>query len=145
MKNLSLLFALALSGFAACDGTEDKLAPHEAMLGDTTEISVGQTVTFLPDGFELRLDTVLSDGRCPTNSTCVFEGLVDAQLHFRLGSAEQTDTMQVRGIGWPGFPPDSTTFSGYRVRLFNVSPYPVNDFDEIEPDDYKIHVVVDQL
>lgn len=109
----------------------------QAALGDTLQLSYGQTITLLPDNMEVRFDSVIQDSRCPLDVECVWAGMAEVKMWFRQNQVEQTGVLNT--LDDPGF----ITVFGKTVRLIDVTPYPQSPDVIIPQADYKIRIVVE--
>jgi hypothetical protein len=76
--------------------------------------------------------SVLSDSRCPSDVTCVWEG--DATVAVSLEAPREARASRELHTADPGA--RETTFAGYRVRLEALEPVPRSD-GTIPPGDYR--------
>ena len=92
----------------------------------------------------LSLDRVVSDSRCPSDVTCVWEGRVDVALHLQQDGKTKRDTLSLPGLIDPDFPvQDTAFFQGYKIILLAVNPYPTSaNAGNIPQGDYKLEMLV---
>ncbi|MDR1760541.1 MAG: hypothetical protein LBR60_08465 [Fibrobacter sp.] len=89
-------------------------------IGEVTEIRSGETACNTQYDLSLQVENV-SDGRCPGNVTCVWEG--NASVEFRLTSGNEEHRFTLDTNPKDSFKND-TIIDGFRFRLKDVSPYP---------------------
>jgi hypothetical protein len=148
MKKSSLLLLTGLLALtAAC--SKKQTESDNACPGGADSFIIGQPFTLcygtsasLEAGANLvvRFDALLDDSRCPSDVTCAWQGRADARLVTTLGSS-QTDTLSAEGLTEAPVL-DSALFSGYKIRLLAIEPYPVNATGPVPVEDYKLKLVV---
>ena len=92
----SILLAVAL---AACgrDGSA-------ATLGAPIQLAPGQSAVFEAEKLEVTFVDVLSDSRCPTDVTCVWQGVVTVRLAISSGGKEtQHEVMETKSVTVDGY------------------------------------------
>lgn len=138
MKNL-LFFSVALLFVGLnwqCERITNTPDSQQAVLGDTIQLTYGQTFTLLPDNMQVRFDSVTQDSRCPLDVECVWAGMAEVKLWFEQDQVEQTGLLNTMDD------PGSITVFGKTVHLIDVTPYPQTP-GEIPQGDYKIRIVVE--
>jgi len=113
-------------------------------LNDTVSLRVGDKVTVLPDGFELGLDSVIEDSRCPYEYICRDPGRGLVRLWLKKPGEH---IIYVNAGLWlsdhaanENFLIPVDTF-GCRFSLVALFPYPV-DYDPIPQDEYLARIRV---
>jgi hypothetical protein len=133
---------LLLSGILAVFldwGCEKRFALHDTLpLNDTVEIANFETRYNHTEKIRLRMDSVLSDSRCPSNVDCFWEGNAQVRFFFRADSILTEFVLNTHG-GNP-FRSD-TVISGYEIQLLGLSPYP-EDPGEILQMEYVSKIMV---
>ena len=81
-------------------------------------ISFGTTAVDAKRELKLSFQNV-ADSRCPTDTTCVWEGDAAVDFLFAIKSSE----VRLKLHSNPRFD-NETTAHGYKVRLIELSPYP---------------------
>lgn len=121
------IFAAAVAFFTifGCKKSSDGPLPNPAET-DTFFVKMNQAVAVPSGGFTIRLDSVLSDSRCPTNVICVWEGRMDARFSIIKNDAVAIDTLAVGAIDAANWPDDKTTQFGFKIQLIEMAPYPEN-------------------
>ena len=109
-----VVIAIALST-AACAGITS--APRDVSVGQSVELSVGETVNVTPGSVRVQLGNIY-DSRCPSDVVCVSAGDAMIILAFSGGGADRIDTLYLVK------PPKSLTYGGYRFDALDVQPYP---------------------
>ncbi len=110
-------------------------------LNDTIEIANFETRYNYENQLSLRMDSVLSDSRCPSNVVCVWEGNAEVRFLFTVDSI-QTDFV-LNTHGGSQFNTD-TVIGGYEIKLLRLSPYP-KDPGEILQVEYYSEVIVQAM
>lgn len=131
-----LLFAVAFS--PACEHLLDPhdLPPPDCEIGDPFWLWYGQTAAC--DDWNITFNGEISDSRCPTSVTCVWEGRVDIQLQV----GDELITL--------GLPDDETlgrskiVLGDKEIELLEVNPYPVST-NPIPKENYRAKLVVRDL
>jgi hypothetical protein len=107
-------------------------------LNDTIELANFETKYNYENNLNLRMDSVLSDSRCPSNVQCFWEGNAEVRFLFTVDSI-QTDFV-LNTHGGMQFNTD-TIIGGYEIKLLRLSPYP-KDPGEILQVEYYSEVIV---
>lgn len=135
--------ALTLSFFTACEKPSLQEEPSTQLserenadlhfdLGKDFWLDFGKVAACNCDAPNVRFQKLIDDSRCPLNAMCVWQGLAEVQL--LVGSDTlvlNTDQAQVKSL------------NGYRYRLLEVMPYPIDPSPYTERD-YKIRLQVEQ-
>ncbi len=153
MKNALFVFSLLLSVLAVfcskpdnqetnvCDG-----GATEFSLGEPFYLCYGTEATWTEDAdFTVKFQEVFGDSRCPIDSLalCVWEGRADAGLRLNIHDFTRVDTVSAAGLSNAAVF-DSTEFSGYKVKLLAIEPYPTAANSPIPKEDYKLKLLVTQ-
>ena len=136
MPRFRPFLVIALVSAAACaPGGAAPAAPGEPELpsgavsqggataaGDTLRVAFGQAATHAPSGLRATFRTLVSDGRCPSDATCVWEGDAVVRLHLERAGASADTTLHwsVR----PGLGLHAVTLDGWEVMFFGLTPAP---------------------
>ena len=110
----TVVIAAAIS-LAACAGATS--APRDVAVGQTVELSVGETANVTPGSVRVQFAGV-NDSRCPSDVVCVQAGDAMIILAFSGGGADRVDTLYLVK------PPKSVNYGGYRFEAQDVQPYP---------------------
>lgn len=110
---------LAAIMFMGCE--TDPEGTSTLPLNDTIEIANFDTKYNYENQISIRMDSVLSDSRCPSNVICVWEG--NAEVRFIFTEENLQTGFVLNTHGGSKFNTD-TIISGYQIRLLNLSPYP---------------------
>jgi len=108
------------------------------ILNDTIELANFETRYNYEKNLTLRMDSVLSDSRCPSNVVCIWAGNAEARFLFTVDSI-QTDFI-LNTHGGSNFNTD-TVISGYEIKLLKLSPYP-EDPGEILQMEYHSEIII---
>lgn len=144
MKKLLFLVGLAaLLATTACQ-KEKKATDRTLQTGDTLLVKMGETIEIQPDGLEIRLDSITSDSRCPQNALilCFWEGRADAKLTLTING--ESETGQTGTLGFHGGPIDPLETSGFRIKMIDLDPYPL-DVPPIPQADYVARLLVEKI
>ena len=133
---VGLLISLTvLFYFIGCNNQADEISVE---LGQEVELKPGQTASIEAEELEVKFAGVISDSRCPTGATCVWEGEVSCTLEITYRNEPYTKTIVQPGLS-----------SHYAIEIFkvyefrfNVWPYPGAD-EEIKSDEYRLQLVID--
>lgn len=153
MKNAALFFALALAVVAAnCSKSDNKETSvcengvTEFALNEPFYLCYGTESHWTEDAnFTVEFKDVLGDSRCPIDSLalCAWEGRADVGLYLNIHDFSRLDTFSAPGLSAAQVF-DSTLFSGYKVILLAVEPYPTAANSPIPKEDYKLKLLVTQ-
>ena len=103
-------------------GCENTFRLHDTLpINDTVGIAHFETKYNHQEHISLRMDSVLTDSRCPSNVQCVWAGNAGVRFLFTR-SGHQVDFI-LNTHGGPQFNSD-TTVHGYEIKLLKLSPYP---------------------
>jgi hypothetical protein len=106
--------------------------------GDTLVLAPGQEVR-VGAAFRVAFLEVSSDSRCPTDVVCIWAGNATVEIGLAVGMGP-TYPFTLNTL----LDPRSVDFSGYRVTLVDLTPYPVST-RRIPPDEYRAHLWVTLL
>ena len=132
----------------ACQTTP--VSPVIAEQGVEFVLAPGGTATIKDAGLTIKLISVLSDERCPSEVDCAVSGPVQISLSAQKNAGATADfalqtftdtegrspAMEFEGIE------DRIVFEGYLIRIVGVLPYPENLSTSIKEDDYRVGFVV---
>jgi len=107
-------------------------------LNDTIEIANFETRYNYENNLSLRMDSVLSDSRCPSNVVCVWEGNAEVRFLFTVDSIQTDFILNTHGGSQFN---SHTVISGYEIKLLELSPYP-EDPGEILQVEYYSDVIL---
>ena len=110
-------------------------------LNDTIELANFETKYNYENNLNLRMDSVLSDSRCPSNVQCVWEGNAEVRFLFTENSIQTGFVLNTHGGSQ--FNSD-TVISGYEIKLLKLSPYR-KDPVEILQVEYYSEVIVQAI
>ena len=80
---------------------------------------------------------IMEDSRCPTGTSCVWEGKAVIRLGVNMGKA-QTIELMVKGNAKQG---NTKSYNGYDFTFQSLTPYPKYG-EEIKPEDIRFTVLV---
>lgn len=135
-SNVFILF-LGLCFLASCSNEEDSAT--NIQLNELFQIKIDETLSFDDADIKITTDSI-SDSRCPVNSVCVWEGLVDVVLTTKINNVDYPLVLTLH----EGHPQKAEKeLGGYTFRLVTVSPHPT-DTEVLAPEDYTISMVVEE-
>ncbi len=115
-RSLVVLGLTASLSLSACGSA----AQSGVRLGQESTLSIGQELTIKNEPLKIKFVDILTDSRCPTGATCVWQGEVTARLDLSFqGTTTSANATQ------PGLTeePSSVKFQGYSLK-FRIQPYP---------------------
>lgn len=119
MRNMLLaLVSLPLLALSACGG-EDAVEGPEITNQPVREFVLGIFESSTFDGLRLEFTTIMEEGRCPINATCVWEGnarILLSATRGRVSAPIELNTSQRF--------PTSAQFEGYLIELLRLDPLP---------------------
>jgi hypothetical protein len=105
-------------------------------LGQEFELKINQDAIIEGEGLAVVFESVLEDGRCPEDVTCVWSG--NAKIKLRLSKQKQT----------PGainlntdVKPKSSSYLDYEIRLVALKPLPKKD-KPVQTNEYKATLII---
>jgi hypothetical protein len=111
----------------------------DLIFNDTINLSYGDCLYDSENQRYICLDSVLSDSRCPTGATCIWEG--NAEVRFKVEKINDNPVFFNLNTHM-GFTTD-TIVDGYKFALINLRPYPALEH-QIEPNEYKAGIIVEK-
>jgi len=136
MKNILLL--VVLFSFAALHAQKSERAYPPQIV---TKLKIGQEMT-LPE-HSLKFIKVISDGRCPSDVSCIWEGEIKALIGiYKAQQLVEEKTMVIKGHGKTVID-KNLLFKNedQQIHGYNIIPYP-NSTDQIAAEDYVLELVV---
>jgi hypothetical protein len=105
---------------------------------DTLTIKMNETV--ISGSFSIKLDSITSDSRCPTDFTCVWAGAADAKLLIKKDMDNQfvrltTQRSTVQGLK------DTVTVFNHFIKFLDIAPTSKSGV-QTEQKDYVIRLLV---
>ena len=121
--------------------TESVTDPNENtfLLSDTLLFQYKEVYTNVENSISLKFVSVLSDGRCPVDMMCFWEG--DAELNFIFSDRNENVSFNLH-TAFNYFTKD-TVILGYHTELLDVYPYP-HSKKEFNAKDYKAKIVINK-
>lgn len=121
----SILLAVAL---AAC-GRDGSTATLDAPI----QLAPGESAVFKAEKLEVTFVDVVSDSRCASDVTCVWQGAVTVRLLIRSGGKETQHELTES---------QSVAVGGYTVALLTALPARGPESHRIAPTDYRVTLKV---
>jgi hypothetical protein len=120
-----MLFAVALAGCGR-DGSA-------ATLDAPVQLAPGESAVFKAEKLEVTFVDVVSDSRCATDVTCVWQGAVTVRLLIRSSGKEtQHELAESQNVA----------VDGYTVAMLTVLPERGPESHRIAPADYRVTLKV---
>ena len=111
--------------------------PADALLDREFELRVSGVARISGEPLTITFDSVVADSRCPTNTTCVFEGDATVRLNVEGSNASRlTLDLHTQANG-----PRDGGFQKYRIRLVRLAPDRQNS-SAIPSDQYVATLIV---
>lgn len=131
-KNLAMII-LIMCFIMACSGAEDissqppdqpliptpTIAVHSARVGENFSLGEGESIWIEKGLFEITVEMVIEDSRCPANVECFWEG--NAKVSVWVG--EQSYILTLGGLV-EGDQNAVDLGDGFVLRLLQIDPYP---------------------
>lgn len=139
MTNKLMLLVLCACCFFSC---EKENALSDFVMGTPFNLSFGDTNQAADDEVTVNFFEVVSDSRCPSDVTCVWEGESSVKLNLKVGAEDENlilSTHETKGQG-----PQKDTLGGFIITLLEVIPYPISTVD-VQEEDYEIRLQIDEL
>ena len=132
MHTIGLVAAAFALLAAACTSDGSVVA-----IGDEFTLRAGETV-HLEGGWDVALDAVTDDSRCPTDATCIWAG--EATVHLR--AAGDGGALPLTVVFGPRTSPVAA-FDGLALTVLALGPAPRSTIT-IAPDAYVVTAVVER-
>jgi hypothetical protein len=107
-------------------------------LNESFTLSIGQTQRLHDSAFSITFIGIEYEGRCPTESTCIWQGDAAAKFEVRGDGPPQSITLHTLGSTHL---PRHMEVLGRSVSMFNLTPYPRDD-QKTPIDDYVAHMSI---
>jgi hypothetical protein len=144
----AIIGALLLLNNCVDKSTTSAPPPSDTMkINDTIWLQVGDKITVMPDNFELGFDSVIEDGRCPTEYICMYAGKAVLRLWLKKSGSNKKfiyPELWTPGFEEPIWGPVPVDTLDCRFTLLELHPYPVN-LDPISQEDYIARLKVSSL
>ena len=122
IRRFSLTLCLSTASLlAGCHSEPLHPEPQRVRLGTPVTLSPGETVSFTDAPLTLRFVRVLSDGRCPLDVACIWEGTAQFEVELRSG-ALATDSAIVAQLETQTRAREIVV-GLYRVQTIDLTPY----------------------
>lgn len=110
----------------------------------TLSISENETKTVSHQGKNITIKaTDFKESRCPINANCIWQGYASVKITFKDDVKEQELILCTSGCSVANIPiVDKVTLNGttYKLKLENITPYPVLNQPSQEPKKVKVTV-----
>ena len=93
-------------------------------LNESFTLSVGQTQRLQESAFSITFVGIEYEGRCPTESTCIWQG--DAAVKFEVKGDGPPESITLHTVGSTHLPRHIKVL-GRTVSMFSLAPYPRDD------------------
>jgi len=116
-------------------------APYDAQtvaLNESFTLSVGQTQRLHESAFSITFTGIEYEGRCPAESTCIWQGDAAATFEVKGDGPPQSITLHTVGSTYL---PRHIEVLGRTVSMFSLTPYP-RDYQKTPIDEYVAHMSI---
>ena len=137
MKYLISIIILSLS-INCCSSNDPESQESTFKLSDTLSIDYRETLFNEEENITIKFDSLISDGRCPVDMMCVWEG--DAVLRFVFSKGNHKAPFKLHTA--KNYFTSDTLLLGYHIELINVFPYPHSEI-KIEPKNYFAKLIIE--
>ncbi len=134
------IFSLVLFTYLSCE--KEKSTEVGFQLNTPFALQFAATNQSTEDNITVNFFEVLSDSRCPTDVTCVWEGESSVKINFKVDGTNTPLTLSTHERMGQG--PQADTLGNYIIRLLEVNPYPVSTV-QVPNEDYEIRLQIDEL
>jgi hypothetical protein len=125
-----LLFLLALAA------AQQSGCTAEVPLGKEFELRFGQRAAVAGAGLRIEFVSVVEDSRCPTGTTCIWEGNAKVRLKVSADGKEPAEFELGTNLE-----PRRAGYHGYEIVLERLTPHPAVD-EKIEAASYVASLIV---
>ena len=126
------LILIGLVAFASCHSAlKEVSAPKKDLLMTEKTLKVRLHETSVLDGLELNVLRIVSDSRCPSDATCVWEGMI--QIEVALKGHDGKKGILLLNDQESG--PVHGKFDGYEISLLGADPSP-SSVKRLTPEQY---------
>jgi len=138
MKSLFLSCLLFWLGFTFCTDSINQSEDALFKLSDTLSLHYQEKLVNNDENISISFNSLISDGRCPTDLKCFWEG--DAELLFEFRKDNQSSKFSLHTAG--NYFTKDTLLYGYSIKLMDVHPYP-HSKTHYEPEEYVAKLVIE--
>jgi hypothetical protein len=149
--SLYFVFVILMSMLTAC---QRPIPPPPLVATKDVEFTLAPGQTAMITGAELtiKLISVSSDERCPSEIECAASGPVTLSISVQKNHEPATDLILQTFTSNDGRSPDMqfegiedrVSYEGYLIRVVSVLPYPVNPATPIKDAEYRVSLVVSE-
>jgi len=138
MKNkIWAFFAIAL--LVSCNENTVEGQKKSLLFNELIELDLGACIS--DNTYELCVDSVSSDSRCPSDVICAWEG--NAAVIFTLKKNDSTHQLTLNTNGGNNFPKD-TIIEGLHIKLAELAPYPKSTIN-LKQKDYTVSFIIEEI
>jgi hypothetical protein len=105
-------------------------------LGQEFDLKINQEAMIEGEGLAVAFESVLEDGRCPEDVTCVWSG--NAKIKLRLSKQKRTPGAISLNTD---VKPKSSSYLDYEIRLVSLKPLPKKD-KPVQTNEYKATLII---
>ena len=135
-----MVFSLALAALWSCE--KEKTTETGFPFNTPFVLQFAETLQGAAGDISVNFFEVLTDSRCPSDVTCVWEGESSVKINFRVGTENTPLTLSTHKTMGQG--PQVDTLGSYVIQLLEVNPYPVST-QQVPEEDYEIRLQIDEL
>ncbi|MCW8849207.1 MAG: hypothetical protein OQJ81_04445 [Melioribacteraceae bacterium] len=138
MKIVAFLIALLIFVFCSDSGINPQ--KNNFTLSDTLLIRYHESLINEEEEISIKFDELISDGRCPVDMMCFWEG--DAELRFAFSNTVETIKFNLHTAG--NYFTKDTVVLGYHIKLLDLYPYP-HSKKEVSKNSYEAKIIIDNI
>lgn len=135
-KYFPIILAILFVGIS-CSETINKYESLLLKLDDTLSINYKETFINEENNLAIKFRSLISDGRCPLDLRCFWEGNAEIGLSFEENSVLHNFTLNTAS----NYFRNDTLINGYTIELIDVQPYPESD-SSYSTWEYSVKIVV---
>lgn len=134
MYRVGLLLIVIIAAFAFIQCSDKPTDTKDFVTSDSLiTLKAGQTALILPDSLRVTFSDLLSEGRCPSNVSCFWEGMAEIRTMLsKPGHSPLNVPIAISGSSQP-YP---VIAYGYRISLKTLTPYPA---DFAKPNPFRVY------
>lgn len=147
-KTVALFVMILLATAAGCRALDDGRPPEDVsfQLKIPFTVANGQSGVLQQGDLRITFDSVVRDGRCPSEVNCAEQGAVEILVvtEGADGERERYEMNPDPALAEFGWAPTTVTFAKYVIELQAVQPYPRRPEDLEELDGYEATFIVSE-
>lgn len=142
MKRITIAFIalLCMAFMVSCE--EDTVDPDGLELPGNFILQTDSPLISVDDDFDLSINEI-ADSRCPSSVTCVWEGVAQVSFSFTHDGTTTDFDLHTNSSQDDAFLVSSIV-NGYYFEIIDVTPYPEDDPNDINQEDYMVEVRIEE-